>query len=446
MASENSVTTPPTQMEPIKLDNLLINFTTEFHRVWDSRGSNSEPGSFWHPTPPPDLLPGYFPLGDLITRGYENINGSTIVAVVCEGDLQGADTSKGKALSPPDDFERVWRDSNSGAAADCTIWLPIPPAGYVALGMVCSNGRDKPSTNTVRCVREDLVIASHISNSIWSDSGSGANQDFSAWMIEPPSASEGQIYFSPGTFVGVNGYARPVTHVAAYSLRMQIPLQVETPPVVPTLSGYQLPAIEETASANQISRLPWFAVKDPDLTPLEQFRTSTFYRLERSDRYVLVGHGHNTDTIGKTFKWTTPRVQTAGSLQALANMTTIRFITEWPRDVSNPRHRVLLLSSPIRFSARLSKRFNHTEASDSGWATSAAVEVVSPVGKKTYVAVYVMQSDYRLVRADRTEIETDICYTDIESLCWAEYPKGQDSEALSPAPENGSPTVTSSEP
>jgi hypothetical protein len=446
MNTENNVATAARQMEPIEFGNLLINFTTEFNRIWDSRGSGSKPASFWRPTPAPDLLPGYFPLGDIAIPGYGNINGNTIVAVVCEGVPKDGDTSIGKALCPPDDFERVWRDSGSGAAADCTIWRPVPPAGYVALGLVCSNGRDKPLSNTVRCVRADLVVASHISNRIWSDSGSGASQDFSAWAIAPPSAAAGEIYLSPGTFVGANSHTRPATDDAAYSLRARIPLQVDAAPEAPSLSSFEPPAPEEMAKITHTARLPWFAVKDPQLTPLEQFHASAFYRLERSDRYVLVGHGHNTSIANRNYRWTAPRLQTIESLEAFTNVTTIRVVTEWPLYVSNPEHLFQLMNASIRFSARLSNDFTHTQASPNGWLNSAAVEVISRVEKNKSVVAYLMQSDYRLLREDGTQVASDIRYTDTDSLHFSEYPPEKNSEVLSPNPMTEPPVATDTAP
>ena len=176
-------------MESIKVENLLINFTTEFHRIWDNKGSRSKPGGFWRPSPAPDLLPGFFPLGDLAVSGHDNINHRRVVAVVCEGELPSTAANPGKALSKPDDFEQVWKDKGSGANTDCSIWRPIAPDGYVALGLVCADGLDKPSVNSVRCVRADLVVASSIDNMIWSDKGSRAKQDFSVWSVRPPAAA-----------------------------------------------------------------------------------------------------------------------------------------------------------------------------------------------------------------------------------------------------------------
>ena len=185
MTIHDQAAAPSRQIEPIRHDNLLIHFTTEFHRIWDSTGSRAKPAAFWRPTPAPDVLPGYFPLGDVFVAGHDNINGSTVVAVVCEADAPSADPARGPALRRPEDFELIWKDSGSGSKKDGAVWRPIAPQGYVAMGAVCSNDHEKPSLNAVRCVRADLVIASDVGELIWNDRGSGARQSFSAsvWSL-----------------------------------------------------------------------------------------------------------------------------------------------------------------------------------------------------------------------------------------------------------------------
>lgn len=111
MTIHDQAAAPSRQIEPIRHDNLLIHFTTEFHRIWDSTGSRAKPAAFWRPTPAPDVLPGYFPLGDVFVAGHDNINGSTVVAVVCEGGAPSADPARGPALRRPEDFELIWKDS-----------------------------------------------------------------------------------------------------------------------------------------------------------------------------------------------------------------------------------------------------------------------------------------------------------------------------------------------
>lgn len=409
----------------IQVDNLLINFTTQFNRIWDSAGSGSKKGSFWRPSPSADLLPGYFPLGDVVSPGFENINESNIVAVVCEGVPENGDTSKGKALGVPIDFEQVWKDSGSGAKADITIWRPIPPDGYVALGMVCSNGRDKPLRNTVRCVRADLVIASPANRMIWDDRGSGAKKNFSAWSTSPPSAPAGEICFSPGTFVGINNHTRPTGDIA-YSLRMKIAMRTRSSIVAPVLTGYEPPAADEATTVTKIAYLPWFTVIDPDLNAVEQLRTSAFYRLERSDQYEFLGYGHNTGAISKTFQWSASKVQSAEMLSEFTGITSIRTETEWPlihlAHVSTVNH---LWTASIQFSARLEKSFTHTEKSSDGWSRVTPVEVVAIAPKRKLIVVYRLKSVYRLFREDGTQVASPINYCDLDSLYVAEFPPEQ---------------------
>ena len=458
MSTNDNVTLAARQTESIKIDNLLINFTTEFRRIWDSSGSESKPAAFWRPAPAPDLLPGFFPLGDVVATGHANINDQRVVMVVCEGEQQSGDRRKGPALRPPTDFEQIWRDAGSGANADCSIWRPIPPEGYVALGQLCSNGCDKPLLNTVRCVRADLVVLSNISDLIWNDKGSGARHSFSAWSLSPPDAVAGEIHFAPGTFVGVGTYNKPATHVTAYSLRMQIPLQINPPPATPELSENGQPLLLEPAKITQIAKLPWFTVKDPDLRPLEQLRTSPFYRLERTDQYVLVGYGNNENAENRIYKWTARRPQSRGARDDFSFITTIAIDGIcWPSQ------------KPAMFSARLNKRFTHTELSG-GWNGPSAVEIVTIVPKNKAVAAYELRSTYRLLRENNTKVAMEVQYIDGNSFHLTEYPPEKDSEisttpqpvddasvatdtteterdvTTSPLPETGLPTATDTAP
>ena len=410
-------------MESIKVENLLINFTTEFHRIWDNKGSRSKPGGFWRPTPAPDLLPGFFPLGDLAVSGHDNINHRRVVAVVCEGEPPSAGANQGKALSKPADFEQVWKDTGSGAKTDCSIWRPIPPDGYVALGLVCADGLDKPSLNSVRCVREDLVVAASIDTMIWSDKGSRAKQDFSVWSVLPPVATAGVIHFAPGTFVGVNSYSKPVTHVAAYALRMRISLKAEPTPAPPSLTGYEPPTAPQPATVTQTARLPWFTIKDPDLNAFEQFRTSPYYLLQRKEQYVLIGYGHNTSSAGQTFRWT-DEVKNAESLETFSRLTSVEVGVEWSSRL--PEFSISLPPTfPVKFSAKLGNSFSPVDSQNSRLVGPLAAHVVTIVAKKRIVAVYRTQFDYQLLRSNGTQVASEGSYSDYDKLHLSEYPPEQ---------------------
>jgi hypothetical protein len=364
-------------------------------------------------------LPGYFPLGDLAVASNTNINGLRVAAVVRESGLPSADSSKGNALSRPNDFERVWTDEGSGAKTDTSIWRPIPPAGYVALGLVCSNDLTKPSLNAVRCVRADLVIASNVGDLIWNDEGSRAKKNFSAWSIEPPTAAAGEIYFAPGTFFGVQSHIKPAIPVA-YSLRMQIPLEVRPAPEEPKLSGYESPSTEEQTKVTQVAKLPFFAVQDT-MHFIDQLRTSPIYRLERTDQYVLVGHGNNTSSKAMPIKWTALRAQNTTKTQVFKRLTSIDVENAWSIKLHGN-------AQALNFSASLDKHFTHTETSSWGWRDTHPQKVIAIAGKNKAVAVYQLQSTYQLLREDNTPVAIDIEYSDDESLLLTEFPSEENGE------------------
>lgn len=431
MTLHDQAAAPSRPTEPIRHDNLLIDFTTEFHRIWDSAGSRAKPAAFWRPTPAPDLLPGYFPLGDVLVAGHDNINGSTVVAVVCEADTPSADPARGPALQRPDDFELIWKDTGSKSKRDGAIWRPIPPQGYVAMGSVCSNDHEKPSLNAVRCVRADLVIASDVGELIWNDRGSGAKQNVSVWSATPPAAPAGEIHLAPGSALVCDSYSRPAD-LPTYSLRIPIPMQIDPRPATPTLPG-QAPA-REPAEASHCARLPWFAIVDPVLSPLEQLHASPFYRVHRTDQYRLVGQGHNSQTQSKTFRWKAPRVQGDSGLSSFTSITSVEFGGQWQ---SGP-------GAPLMFCARLDEDFTHNASHSDEWYNPIALDVIALAPKNRSVAVHLLQSDYRLRRADGSPVTDGFSYTDGNSLHISEYTPEEPQDLLTLAQESAAPIATDS--
>lgn len=414
MNSENSETPADRPMESIQVDNLLINFTTEFQRIWNCNGSTSTPCAFWRPIPSPDVLPGYFSLGDVAISGNRNINGSSVVAVVCESPVASAEAGRGNALSPPDDFEEIWSEAASTPAGG-TLWQPLAPRGYVALGTVCSINHEKPSLNSIRCVREDLVVEASVGELIWDNRGSASRQYFSAWSINPPVADAGAINFAAGTFIASDNPDSPVNEAEVYSLRMQIAVQSNPAPELPELSGFEAPEPFEPSQPTHIARLPWFAVEDHGQPALKRFRESPYYNLQRTDRYVLIGSGHNTADKSSLFHWTLPRVLSRRDLRLFSRISAIQIPGTWPANDST-------VEWPIKFSARLGETFTHTETSNSGWTTPDIVAVAANVAKNKMMALYQLQSNYDLWRENRTETAINFRYSDRNSLHWLEYP------------------------
>jgi hypothetical protein len=410
MTNNTPIIPPIGRTEPIRIDNLLINFTTEFLRIWDTNGISAKPAAFWRPTPAPDALPGYFPLGDVINTGLGNINGERVVAVACEADIASTDPGKGKALRRPDDYELVWKDSGSGSKRDVSIWRPLPPAGYVALGSVCSNDHEKPSLNAVRCVRADLVIGSNTSDLIWDDKGSKARQRVSTWSAVPRVALPGEVNLASGSFFAFSDYTRPASF-PVYCLRLQIALQTYTRPSPPVLCGETPTPVDPVGDATYTACLPWFTINDPRYTATEQLRHSPFYLLQRKDQYVLVGHARNTGNASQIFKWTARRAQRTGGLRTFTQTTSVEFGAQWQNYQNNA----------LMFSARLGHDFTQCELHSNEWLNAAVIEVVAVVDKNRSVAAYLVQSDYRLVRADGTPVMEGFSYTDGNSLHFSQY-------------------------
>ncbi|MFT5302651.1 MAG: hypothetical protein ACI814_003468 [Mariniblastus sp.] len=172
-----------------------------FELQWNDRGSGADTdGAFWRP-----VKSGFYPVGDLVVDNYEDANDQRGVLVVKDG-VAGA-TRK------PVDYKRVWAESGSGADQKGSIWQPIPPQGYVAMGCVAQSGHDKPDTNAIRCIRQDLVTRGEISDVVWSDKGSGAQEDVSSHVV----LNLDDKSTAPEAFVTSDKYSNPSNHPCAYA-------------------------------------------------------------------------------------------------------------------------------------------------------------------------------------------------------------------------------------
>ncbi|WP_455885078.1 Vps62-related protein [Pseudomonas spelaei] len=405
-------------MNPLQFNDLLISFTSEFLPLWNDKGSGAhKPVGLWRPSTTSDALSSFFPLGDIAADHYRNINQSRIVAVVSD-----ANKAEGTALRPPLDYELVWHDKGTGARTDASIWRPVPPQGYVAMGLVYGVNYDKPSYHAVRCVREDLVVAAQVGEPIWNDKGSGGPNDLSLWSITLPDASAGELYLAPGTFVGNTTYAKPRHGV--YSLRLTLTAQLSDLPAPPAFSGLEPPTQVETASTPQVCELPWFCVKDPEMTVIEQSQASPTYRLERTDRHLLAGFGHNTTATSQPFMWTATKGENGRNAKALTAITCVNLCSRWPDDTRG---------FALKFSAHLDRDFTHTQRSAKNWSHSAPLEIITYAPPQKALAAYLLQSDYRLLRQDGSQVSSTVSYTNGDHIYISESADTQPLPEQTPA-------------
>ena len=175
---------------------LEVDFTNSYSPVWNDAGSGANLNvSFWRPEP----AAGWFRVGDHIKQGYGRPTESTIVVR----------ETISSALARPLDYMAIWNDAGSGASQDGSVWRPVCPNGYGALGDVTNGSHAKPSIDAVRCVRQSALAAALPGNLIWDDTGSGATVDFGAWGLQAPAPDSNFTYQSRGLFYGAPSHSRP---------------------------------------------------------------------------------------------------------------------------------------------------------------------------------------------------------------------------------------------
>jgi hypothetical protein len=165
---------------------LELKYIEEYELEWSDKGSGATlDGAFWRPVVPE----GYYSLGHYAQWNYDQPVGPLFAV----RELAGSG-----ALAPPVDYNMIWMDTNSGADWNGSFWKPIPPPGYVCLGILAQYDYIKPGLDEMRCVREELAKLARAGGRIWNDRGSGALLDFTAFSLIP--AQDNEIYL--GTFTG----------------------------------------------------------------------------------------------------------------------------------------------------------------------------------------------------------------------------------------------------
>ncbi|MEJ2103524.1 MAG: Vps62-related protein [Ignavibacteriaceae bacterium] len=278
-------------LQVLETEELLITFSQTFEFRWNDQGSGcSYNGSYYHPV----TTDGFKPLGSLGFDGYYNPDGLHGIMVV------KAKTGS-NALAAPTDYTLVWNDQGTGSNSDGSFWMPVPPTGYIAMGLVAQSGYSKPSLDDVVCVREDLTVIGEAGAVVWGTFNTVTSQ-FGSWKIEPPIAGPHEnAYLSTGTFVGVASWNPPSVNPVMNVLNVQLPMLSETPyqQYAPTLTGYDPPPDETVPILAREMLVPCTIISDPLYSNNQMWRVSNspFYRLERQVFYKLLYHNHNQTSI-----------------------------------------------------------------------------------------------------------------------------------------------------
>ncbi|VVB15074.1 unnamed protein product [Arabis nemorensis] len=155
----------------INLGEIEVVKVTEFDRVWKcgtSRGK-SRCASFYKPVGIPE---GFHCLGHYCQPNNQLLRGFVLAARANKTDNHADDDHP--PLKKPVNYSFVWSSDS-----DCYFWLPNPPVGYRAVGVIVTDGPEEPEIEEVRCVREDLTESCETGEMIL---GMGS---FNVWNTKP---------------------------------------------------------------------------------------------------------------------------------------------------------------------------------------------------------------------------------------------------------------------
>jgi hypothetical protein len=390
-----------TETSRIRIGDLEIDFTSEFDHTWDDKGTGAKmDGSTWRPRP----RDGFYPLGDLMVRSYDNPNGR-LVALVAYDDGR----TDNPALKPPTGFSYVWSNR---------IFMMNAPEGYVALGGIGCYG-DLPDPALYRCVRKDLVVQALVGGEIYNDRGSGKRDDLSAWAITPPRADAGSAGLAPSTFIPVGSRSQPGPG-GFWSFMFAI---AEAPPTAgprpPQLTSTNPPP-DHGETVSYVVNLPWFAVNDPGLSAAEQIVKSPVYAMVRSDTYELAGFKYNTSSIVQQVAITIRLGISEEQVTSFAHTVGVELGMEWG-----------IVKDVFSVSAKLSYAFTYTSSSSQGMERSHEITDTLSAAPHTAVALYFIKSTYDIYRQDGTRIQSVQPEFDVPKNFYnAQYPPALNSAEL----------------
>jgi len=135
-------------LERVKVD--------KYELRWNDAGSGHENDmALWHPTPPS----GYFVFGSIGLDSNKKQPGRDVVTYAYKPMKKiSANNKEYDAIVYPTDYKLIWKDKGSGAKMDGSVWEPIPPKDYIALGHVAVTGHKKPSVKDSACILNTDVL------------------------------------------------------------------------------------------------------------------------------------------------------------------------------------------------------------------------------------------------------------------------------------------------
>ncbi|WP_428933664.1 Vps62-related protein [Streptomyces sp. ACT015] len=417
------------QTTAMDFGELTLAFTDEFTWCWDDKNTGGTQWvSFWHPKAPK----GFRALGSMGFNAWESANlkakiphadkasktSEHLVALcVKQNSSEASKKASTPALAAPRDYEEVWRDTGSGGKHYCSVWRPIPPKGYVALGcVVAENTYDKPSTDAVWCVRRDLAFRSIVEQT-YTDKGTGSQRDFSAWQNKTPGFNSPDetltALIAPNTFAAHVSHNQPDGLPEMYVLCLPIPSDEPDPGATPSLGSTAKPAEKTKAKVTETAWIPFTAIADKDYTVPWKLEHSPFYKIERKASWVLAGHINNTTSVAQK----TTASTTTGTTDAAADTwgVDVGFSFGFKKGWTSP-----IGSGEFSMSFSVTTKFSRTETTTKMTSETWTQELIAPPHKAA--AIWVGNHTIQVVRGDGTRVGPELSFNDAKSVHYDEFP------------------------
>ncbi|MEZ4883180.1 MAG: Vps62-related protein [Chitinophagales bacterium] len=378
------------QQNSIKMDALEIMFVTDYDFVYNDRGTGADANwSMWSPK----LPPGFSALGHYAHASHAKPT-TVMIAVRTSNDPT--------AIAYPKDYQRIYHDGGTGGDQDGSIWMPIAPQGYRALGMVGMNGHGKPPTNAVVCVRTDLTTYASVGKRLFTDSGSGGDLDLSVYAIQPPNVVQDskESFVTSGSFAAHASYAALTNSEVCYALKVTLPFQnkqiTNTEPKQTSLSR---PDKRTDMKLSTIAYIPCISIVDPVFANnLEgQVRNTPVYTLERYDYYHLQDFNTNDSNDNGSMSFS----QTTGMTQEHATSMSHTFGVSMTRGLEAG-------AGPVKatMSVTLSYALSQTSSYSTSMMNQQTLTKQFTVPAHGAGAYYTLSHTYKLKRANGDVVKT----------------------------------------
>ncbi len=181
-----------------------------------------------------------------------------------------------------------------------SLWRPVAPPGYRALGYVATSGHDiRP--DSLACIREDLTVAADVSNSIFIDNST--TPPYSLWKIEQPEAGpHSGTFLVPGNFIYKDYTSPPTNDPLGYILKVNIPTlpQAVDQNFAPQLTGFGPPPMETSPAMQRALLVPFSVITDMVNDIAWQMANSQTYKVERQVFYKCLYHNYNQSDVLQT--------------------------------------------------------------------------------------------------------------------------------------------------